>query len=96
MSEESLKKCVHGEVSKNCGICEDLHALESKIERCEEQIKILNDLVYMYGPGTFSPDGWTYKQQCKQDQKRIEELEFHCKYLQEKLLKAVEKLDKYE
>jgi hypothetical protein len=32
-------RCVHGEPARNCGICEDIHALENKIERLKQDLE---------------------------------------------------------
>jgi hypothetical protein len=36
-----VSKCIHNEPARNCGICEDIHAFEGKIERLELAIRAM-------------------------------------------------------
>jgi len=33
--------CIHGEPSRNCGICEDIHALQNLVENLEAAIRVM-------------------------------------------------------
>lgn len=35
------KRCVHNEPVKNCGICEDIHALQNRIELLESAVSAM-------------------------------------------------------
>jgi len=37
MSDTPQPKCVHNEPVKNCGICEDIHALQNRVEYLETE-----------------------------------------------------------
>lgn len=36
-----LEKCIHNEPARNCGICEDIHALQNRVDALEAAIKVM-------------------------------------------------------
>ena len=36
-----MNKCIHNEHPRNCGICEDIHALQNRVDALEAAIKVM-------------------------------------------------------
>lgn len=53
---------------------DDLNTLRAENAR-------LRELVYHTGPGEYSPDGWTWKQQANADRERLDEANAHIETL---------------
>lgn len=48
------------------------------IRRLIAEVKMLRTLAFHTGPGEFSPEGWTWQQQCNSERARYAELESEC------------------
>jgi len=48
------------------------------IRRLIAEVKMLRELAFHTGPGEFSPEGWTWRQQCESERARYGELESEC------------------
>ena len=36
-----MNKCIHNEHPRNCGICEDIHALQNRVDALEAAVKVM-------------------------------------------------------
>lgn len=61
---------------------DDLNTLRAENAR-------LRELVYHTGPGEYSPDGWTWKQQANADSARLAEALAHIKALEDAAIRVL-------